>query len=855
MTSYHIINRYSRTGVLAIMVLWGLMACSSSGGEKSISEAEITQSPVTISHIADGDTDERNYLWPSDPPEKRFISSVKIINVGNQTVKNPRVKINGFLMPLTTQEFLEGVSPNSADAQDRLLRLYYAMINYTVHGDFPLAENLTPLSWFLAHGYGLCDVQTYAQGGFWDAMGHRWGNGMGVNHTVGEVEIGDKTVLLDTDQISYYLKHDNWTLGSSQDLRDDSMLVARSAHYRDYNRYPRLASEPEVDMWYSSEKIASIYNYTNVDPQFPIQLGRNQPLQEAFELSLRPGESYGWHTDKSDHLNSDTWKSLFGVTFTWRWVIDTVAREMTWETSLDFGKPSHFWGIASSGRTIVQNPAGSAVIDSDMPVSVSYDLPFPIIGAELMIREGETPASDTLIRIRVSGSFGNPVILDVPFKTLTSGFFSLDGLIQSLPYPQKKITVEIWPVGQGGIKRSVALKGVSLKLYCQSTVFALRGLWAGKNELTYSDSSASRAVRVEVQTSFANSQVPSFPQGEFLPAVNQEVAESNLVFAWPEATGAAVSGYHLQISAFADMRYPLSPTFDRLIEGDQIKRSGGRVNFALPWRGMLPPNRTLYWRVRPFGTDQWAGAWSAARSFTVRGPAVPEQVRVTYTGGKIELSWSPGAAGSRPVLYEIHHSTQEGFSPVSENHRILGFSDEPVIKYTWGDVAVTDWPIVSSTLLATTGETRYTLHDPAGQQRDSSSPIGAHIRIIAVDPEGSRSAPSPQIHLTTPYLNTPSIVSLPAGEVSWKAPVITSAGRVTMELFGGSVPMHLGLWQKPQYTFSLGNISSSNGNWRIDAQSGTIRGSLSNGGGVSMVVNVADQFSNRNSQQISFVGR
>jgi hypothetical protein len=83
--------------------------------------------------------------------------------------------------------------------------------------------------------------------------------------------------------------------------------------------------------------------------------------------------------------------------------------------------------------------------------------------------------------------------------------------------------------------------------------------------------------------------------------------------------------------------------------------------------------------------------------------------------------------------------------------------------------------------------------------------------------------------------------------------VITSSGRVTMGFTW--LKMYLGLWQKPEYTFSLRNISSGSGNWRIDAQSGTIRGSLSNGGEVSMAVDVTDQFSNRNSQQISFVGR
>jgi hypothetical protein len=124
MKSYHATNRYVRTIILAIMVVWVLMACGSSESVKSVSGGEITQSPTTISYTVEGVADERNYLWPSDPPEKRFISSVKIINVGSQAVKNPRVRINGFQLPLTTQEFLEGVTRNSTDAQDRLLSRY-----------------------------------------------------------------------------------------------------------------------------------------------------------------------------------------------------------------------------------------------------------------------------------------------------------------------------------------------------------------------------------------------------------------------------------------------------------------------------------------------------------------------------------------------------------------------------------------------------------------------------------------------------------------------------------------------------------------------------------------------------------
>ena len=69
------------------------------------------------------------------------------------------------------------------------------------------------------------------------------------NHTVFEVEDGNRILHFDTDTQAYYLMHDNWTVASSQDIRDDAMLVQRAVHYRNYVKYPVGANDTETDIW------------------------------------------------------------------------------------------------------------------------------------------------------------------------------------------------------------------------------------------------------------------------------------------------------------------------------------------------------------------------------------------------------------------------------------------------------------------------------------------------------------------------------------------------------------------------------------------------------------------------------
>jgi hypothetical protein len=123
--------------------------------------------------------------------------------------------------------------------------------------------------------------------------------------------------------------------------------------------------------------------------------------------------------------------------------------------------------------------------------------------------------------------------------------------------------------------------------------------------------------------------------------------------------------------------------------------------------------------------------------------------------------------------------------------------------------------------------------------------IGAHWRVIAVDAKGSRSCPSPQGFLRTPMLVPPDIIVFPPGKVTYRVPVISTLGRVYIK-----DNYDMGLWSKPQITFSLAPSSSQN--WKIEKTKGLIKGTLKANEEISLQVSVQDQYGRKDARVLKF---
>lgn len=582
-------------------------------------------------------------------------------------------------------------------------------------------------------------------------------------------------------------------------------------------------------MWFSSEKIAALFGDSFREP-----LSSREPVYEEFKILLRPGEGYGWDSDKPKHVHPFFRDSL----------LSNAVRDLIWETRLDFSKTSHRWAVQKAGDAGVPLRDSAVTIDKNTKIVLSYGYPFPVAGADLTLFPGANVPPNTLMRLTVKGENGEPTHLDIPLIEFTSGNDSLSAYIQKQDLLIHNLRIEISLSNTNpDDNKAIPLEGLLLRVYSQGTAYAFRSLKTGRNDLVYSDASDQRAVEVRINATPVQTTLPGFPAGPlFSPSDHKMVAEGELTFSWPKSSGADAKGYQIQISAFADMRYPLSPTFERLIDRNDVTESQDRIQYQLPWRGMLPVNRNLYWRVRPYRDDWLAGQWSSVSPFKVKGPQAPEQINLQYDQGKVILSWSPSPSGTQPLYYEIHSSLLEGFVPVSEPHRLLGFGDQEEAKHRWEDLTATDWPVVSETTLTTTKDTGLILYDGANENTAWSSKLGAHFRVIAVDADGSRSCPSPQAHLKLPLIAMPDSMELTAGNVTFQVPVISTVGRITTKS-----PYFLGLWGKPVLKYSL---SSPSEKWSIDANLGVIKGYLNDKEEVSLTVTVEDQFDRKTLKQI-----
>ena len=196
---------------------------------------------------------------------------------------------------------------------------------------------------------------------------------------------------------------------------------------------------------------------------------------------------------------------------------------------------------------------------------------------------------------------------------------------------------------------------------------ALPEMAVGENTFTYSDQSAEgRKVRIThcwVERSL--SRPPQPPSAPVNPPDGGATEGTDIGFQWAPAhdpDGDAIGDYQFELSTRADMRWPLSMCFYKLVSrtADAIKekdkdtgaeRIKVEPRYTLPQPGLLTPDRQYYWHVRAMDDKGVWGPWSKTWIFTAHGPAHPLDVTLEYdqdTGVGI-LRWKANTVGRRPV--------------------------------------------------------------------------------------------------------------------------------------------------------------------------------------------------------------
>ena len=146
----------------------------------------------------------------------------------------------------------------------------------------------------------------------------------------------------------------------------------------------------------------------------------------------------------------------------------------------------------------------------------------------------------------------------------------------------------------------------------------------GENRFTYSDQSAGeRKVRITHRwVERSTSPPPPAPAAAIYPPDGGEANGTDVVFQWTAADGPEgepAGDYHFELSSRADMRWPLSMDFYKLISrtADVLKEKGKdggqdkttvKAQYTLPQPGLLTPDRRYYWRVRAMNEPGRLGA-------------------------------------------------------------------------------------------------------------------------------------------------------------------------------------------------------------------------------------------------------
>ncbi|MDT8302967.1 MAG: hypothetical protein RQ760_15910 [Sedimentisphaerales bacterium] len=235
----------------------------------------------------------------------------------------------------------------------------------------------------------------------------------------------------------------------------------------------------------------------------------------------------------------------------------------------------------------------------------------------------------------------------------------------------------------------------------QMAPLALPEMIVGENVFTYCDQSTEdRRVRITHNwVERSASRPPTAPVGAVWPPDCGEANGTDVVFQWAasrDPDGDIIADYQFELSARAEMKYPLSMSFYKLIsrtadankETDKTtgkERITVKSQYTLPQPGLLTPDRTYYWHVRAQDDKGVWGPWSKTWSFTARGPSYPPlDVTVEYDQTKCmgTLHWKANPVGRAPIKYRIYGSDEKGFTIADQRHQgVVGVTKEEMADW------------------------------------------------------------------------------------------------------------------------------------------------------------------------------
>lgn len=652
-----------------------------------------------------------NYYTPGFEP----IRSVTLSNYGPNTVHNVALVFNKRGAWQTLPSIVGEVFSPADDPKTAALKLWgFVERNHQYFYSpepFPAAEIQDPVKFLTSYGYGNCFMianavkyinTTHTKDSLWI-----WGLNSG-QHASAEVKVGNRYAILDADEGGFYLRLDNETLASYDDIVYDPYLYLRTQHFGPGSPYS------------SSENYSNLYQTylsgANYRSGF-FEYG-NSGINASF--SLMPGESFSYVTPDTGTVAPYHQLITAGYgQYPTLGDVGSVIRVGIFKYSPDFINGNS--GQLAYQYTNMQIEGGfNSTVPLVHPITATggnmiFNMvsPFVMTGAKLVGSFYASTPADT-ISIQYSPDLVNWTTV---WQSHQTGHFtdsvSLDGVIAPLVNTATYGYYLRYNFQSGSSNTGCGLDSLTITDSCQVSRFFAPALRTGVNNIAVSTSDGvqtGRSLNLDLEWQENSSNQPPNPVvNPLFPADGSNPDSTMFTFSWQPATdadGDGIKDYFFQLSDDSTMSHPLATNFMRYMSA-----IGPVSNSFRPERpDFLNDGTTYYWRVRALDNRGAWGPWGKVWRFTPHAPRTPVNFRyLLVDSAHVQVRWDPNPQGNTPVQYILYTDTVRGSFPT------------PVIG-----TALTDTSVIM------------------GLNRMM------YVRIAAVDQNGVQSPPSPYITLWPP---------------------------------------------------------------------------------------------------------
>ena len=712
---------------------------------------------------------------------------VRLENVGDTPVVNPWVLVNGRHRWRTAQEIVDevlGELPPDATDKERAIAIWQLAKHHRFYEAARDRGGSDPIKVFNVYGHTVCSQQARVIADLWRLADLKTRKGYHTaTHCTTEVFYGGQWHLLDADRHIACLLRDNETIAGEADIARDHDLMKRT------HTFGILAPDNRGN----SEHAVAGYTHEGEEDT----ADWDSRIEHTMHFTLRPGESVEWRWEHRGKA---------------RGAVPAGSRETPWARQGDeLCLANGFWRYAPAvnrpsfldALTTAQNLATSATespaLHPDEPgkpaiATIRIETPYVIVGGKLKARVTRADADDTL---RVSASFDDEEWQPVVEATETGAFelsADLDRLFLRAAPARYSYLIRLEMTAHDEVG-GVGLDSLRIENDIQMAPLSLPALTLGENRITYTDESPGpRTVRLTHSWVERSSSRPPGPPSEAVyPPDGGEAEGTSFAFQWQppvDPDGDAIPDYHFQLSNRSDLRWPLSPNFNRLIS---LTPDKGHARYTLPHTGLLNPDQIYYWRVRARDERGVWGPWSSIWRFTPRGPGVPLNLALERDGNRRELTWKPNPQGRAPAAYRVYGSDEKGFSVSDTEYRVVV-----------GHLSARRSPMFPANFVAEVTGTRLRV---IGPELDLPNTNKAFYRVVAVDAGGNRSGSSEYVAAPRPLIYTVPPTSASVGQAySYRPSTISSIGdlRWRASSVDGYFLALTAFWdeERPQWTLS-----------------------------------------------------